>query len=144
MHENPPRLLLAFDFGIKHIGIAVGQSVTGQARPLCVLKARDGVPDWQTIANLLKEWQPDALVVGLPLHMDDSFSLMSAQAQRFARQLEGRFELPVHLHDERLTTFAAKGELLAQARKPSVQQQKVDALAATLLLEGWFAGYAKE
>ena len=69
------RLLLGFDYGTKQIGVAVGQAVTGQARELCVLKAQNGLPDWSQIEALLREWQPDALVVGLPLNMDGSSSI---------------------------------------------------------------------
>ncbi len=107
-----PRLLLGFDYGTKQIGVAVGQAITGQARELCVLKAQNGVPDWQKVEALIKEWQPDAIVVGLPLNMDGTKSEMSERAEKFARRLNGRFNLPVHTHDERLTTFEAKGQRL--------------------------------
>ncbi len=132
-----PRLLLGFDYGTKQIGVAVGQAITGQARELCVLKAQNGVPDWQRVEALLKEWQPDTLVVGLPLNMDGSRSEMSERAEKFARRLHGRFNLPVHTHDERLTTFEAKGQRLAQGQRGGYRERPVDALAAALLLEGW-------
>ncbi len=134
---KPLRLLLAFDYGTRQIGVAVGQAVTGQARELCVLKARDGVPDWAQIGRLLHEWQPDALVVGLPLNMDGTASEMSQRAEKFARRLHGRFGLPVHTHDERLTTFEAKGQ--RQQQGGDYRRHPVDALAAALLLEGWLA-----
>ena len=134
---SEPRLLLGFDYGSKQIGVAVGQAVTGQARELCVLKAQNGVPDWTQIERLLKEWQPDALVVGLPLNMDGTPSEMSARAEKFARRLHGRFQLPVFTHDERLTTFEAKGQRLAQGQRGGYRERPVDALAAALLLEGW-------
>ena len=107
-----PKLLLGFDYGTKQIGVAVGQMVTRHARELCNLKARDGIPNWEQIEALIKEWQPDALVVGLPLHMDGTPSDMCTRAEKFARRLNGRFNLPVHTHDERLTTFEAKGQRL--------------------------------
>ena len=132
-----PRLLLGFDYGTKQIGVAVGQAITGQARELCVLKAQNGVPDWQKVEALIKEWQPDAIVVGLPLNMDGSKSEMSERAEKFARRLNGRFNLPVHTHDERLTTFEAKGQRLAQGQRGGYREHPVDALAAALLLEGW-------
>jgi putative Holliday junction resolvase len=137
------RLLLGFDYGSKQIGLAVGQVITGQARELCVLKAQNGVPDWQRVEALIKEWKPDALVVGLPLNMDGTPSDMSARAERFARQLNGRFNLPVHTHDERLTTFEAKGEQMARGqRSGSYRDNPVDAIAARLLLEGWLEANA--
>ena len=91
-----PQLLLGFDFGTKQIGVAVGQIITQQARELCNLKARDGIPNWEQIEALIKEWQPDALVVGLPLNMDGTPSDMCVRAEKFARRLNGRFNLPVH------------------------------------------------
>lgn len=131
------RLLLGFDYGTRQIGVAVGQMITGQARELCVLKAQNGVPDWQQIEALLKEWQPDALVVGLPLNMDGSPSEMSERAEKFARRLHGRYQLPVHIHDERLTTYEAKGQRLAQGQRGGYRERPVDAIAAALLLQGW-------
>jgi len=142
---KPLRLLLGFDYGSKQIGVAVGQVITGQARELCVLKAQNGVPDWQKVASLIHEWQPDTLIVGLPLNMDGSPSDMSARAEKFARQLNGRFNLPVHTHDERLTTYAAKGELMARGQHHSnYRDNPVDALAAALLLEGWLSAHNEE
>ena len=132
-----PRLLLGFDYGTKQIGVAVGQAITGQARELCVLKAQNGVPDWNKVEALIKEWQPDAIVVGLPLNMDGTPSDMSERAEKFARRLHGRYQLPVHTHDERLTTFEAKGQRLAQGQRGGYRDNPVDALAAALLLEGW-------
>ena len=134
---SAPRLLLGFDYGTKQIGVAVGQAITGQARELCVLKAQNGVPDWDKVEALIKEWQPDAIVVGLPLNMDGTPSEMSERAEKFARRLHGRYQLPVHTHDERLTTFEAKGQRLAQGQRGGYRDNPVDALAAALLLEGW-------
>lgn len=136
---RPLRLLLGFDYGSKQIGVAVGQVITGQARELCILKAQNGVPDWQKVEALLREWQPDAIVVGLPLNMDGSPSEMSERAEKFARRLNGRFNLPVHTHDERLTTYEAKGQRLQQGQSGGYRERPVDALAAALLLEGWLA-----
>ncbi|WP_286976951.1 Holliday junction resolvase RuvX [Pseudomonas sp.] len=138
---KPLRLLLGFDYGTKQIGVAVGQPITGQARELCVLKAQNGVPDWQKVEALIREWQPDAIVVGLPLNMDGSPSDMSERAEKFGRRLNGRFNLPVHTHDERLTTYAAKGERLQQGQNSGYRERPVDALAAALVLEGWIQAH---
>ncbi|SDT04532.1 putative holliday junction resolvase [Halopseudomonas xinjiangensis] len=133
-----PQRLLGFDYGTRQIGVAVGQTLTGSAQPLCVLRARDGVPDWQQIAALVGEWKPDALVVGLPLNMDGTPSAMSARAEKFARRLEGRYQLKVHCVDERLSTFEAKQSLRDSRRTPSsYRDDPVDALAAALLLQTW-------
>ncbi len=99
---------LAFDFGLRRIGVATGQTVTSTATPLGIVDARAGTPRWSQIAELIEEWQPDALVVGLPLNMDDSESDMSRLARNFAEELERRFDLAVHLTDERLSSREAE------------------------------------
>ena len=134
--------VLGFDYGTRQIGVAVGQTLTGSANPLRELRARDGIPDWDQIGALLKEWQPDALIVGLPLNMDGSPSEMSARAEKFARRMHGRFQLPVHCVDERLSTFEAKQTLRDSGRgaPTSYRDNPVDSLAAALLLETWLAG----
>jgi putative holliday junction resolvase len=105
----PPSTVLAFDFGLRNIGVATGQVITRTATELATVRARDGVPDWSAIATLIDEWQPDLLLVGLPLNMDDTKSEMAERAERFARQLARRFERHVELVDERLTSFEARG-----------------------------------
>lgn len=133
-----PGLYLGFDYGTRSLGVAVGQLLTREARPLCNLPARDGTPNWDSIGKLLAEWQPEALVVGMPLNMDGTASDMSQRAQKFANRLHGRFGLPVHTHDERLTTFAAKGERMQRGEySRNFRDDPVDALAASLLLQGW-------
>lgn len=129
--------LLAFDFGTKRIGVAIGNTLTGTARPLVVLPTRDGAPDWEAIARLAREWQPQRLLVGLPLNMDGSDSALTTQARSFARKLAGRLVLPVDLVDERLSSFEARGELLRGGERRG--KAGVDALAATLLVEQWLA-----
>ncbi len=135
-----PRSLLAFDFGTGQIGVAIGQTLTNTANPLTVLKARDGIPSWQQIEQLLLEWQPDQLLVGLPLNMDGSESEFCQRARKFARRLHGRFGISVAMVDERLTTFEAKGHQQAQGKRAtSYRQQPVDDLAAVIILETWLS-----
>lgn len=130
--------VLGFDYGTRQIGVAVGQTVTAQARELTTLKAQNGVPNWEQVAQLLDEWQPDAVVVGLPLNMDGSRSEMCERAEKFARRLEGRFNVTYFMHDERLTTFEAKGQRLqAGDYAKNFRERPVDAIAAALLLQGW-------
>ncbi|WP_407314538.1 Holliday junction resolvase RuvX [Pseudomonas sp. nanlin1] len=137
------RLLLGFDYGTKQIGVAVGQVITGSARELCTLKAQNGAPDWAKVEALIAEWKPDAIVVGLPLNMDGTPSEMSERAEKFARRLNGRFNVPVHTHDERLTTFEAKGERMSRGgQRGSYRDNPVDAIAAKLLLQGWLEAHA--
>jgi len=134
--------VLAFDFGTKRIGVAVGNTLISSARPLTVLPTRDGAPDWEQIGKLVAEWKPARLVVGLPLNMDGSDAEITVMARSFSRKLAGRMVLPVDLVDERLTSFAARGELL---RNPNAHGKPgVDALAATLILESWLSSRAGE
>ena len=119
--------VLAFDFGLRHIGVAVGQPVTRTASPLITLKATNGSPIWSEVGMLVKEWGPTTLVVGLPLNMDDSESEVSALARAFGDKLARRFTLPVEMVDERLTTVAAS----------QVQAKRVHELAAVLIAQTW-------
>jgi len=123
------RTLLGFDFGTKKIGVAVGQEQTGDANPLKTLPAVNSAPDWAAISKLIEQWQPDALVLGLPVHMDGTEQPLTQAARRFGRQLEGRYQLPVHLADERLTTV--------EARQSHSKRGDVDAVAAQIILQTW-------
>jgi putative Holliday junction resolvase len=127
--------LLAFDYGEKHIGVAVGQTLTATANPLESLRVTGARPDWMAISRIIETWQPDALVVGLPLNMDGSEQSLTARARRFANQLHGRYRLPVHLADERLTTREARDRLASQGRAGDQDHP----VAAQIILEGWFA-----
>ena len=129
------RVLLGFDFGSRRIGIAVGQELTGTARELVTLNNRNGAPDWEAITRLLGQWQPDALVVGLPLNLDGSEHEVSRLAKRFGNRLRGRYNLPVFFIDERLSSAEAE-HLLAGQRH---DKGDVDKLAARLILESWLA-----
>lgn len=130
--------LLAFDYGLKNIGVAYGQSITGTATELPPVPARDGIPNWEQLGKLLKEWQPQLLLVGLPLNMDDSESELSQRSRKFANRLHGRFGLPVELFDERLTTRLAKEEARERGHRGNYATAPVDSIAARLLLESWF------
>lgn len=132
------RTLIGFDFGTKSIGVAIGQEITRTARPLTALKALDGVPDWQKVEKLLAEWQPDLIVVGLPLNMDGSEQPLTARARKFANRLHGRFGRPVALHDERLSTVEARADLFARGGFRALDKGQVDAASAVIILESWF------
>ena len=125
--------LLGFDYGSRKIGVAVGQTVTGTANALeTLLPVRHG-PDWERIRQLIEEWKPEALVVGLPLDLDDAETDATQPALRFSRQLEGRFRLKVHLADERFTSFEARDRLGHKVKSI----ERYDAEAAKLILETW-------
>lgn len=130
--------VIAFDFGTNSIGCAVGQSITGTAQGLSSFKARDGIPKWEDIGKLLQEWKPDILVVGLPLNMDGTEQPLTQRARKFANRLNGRFNLPVELQDERLTTVEAKAEIFSRGGYKALKKDKVDSISACLILESWF------
>lgn len=133
---------LGFDFGLRRIGVAAGQSVTGSASPVTLVAARDGHPDWAAIDAAVAEWRPDALVVGVPVLLDGTEQAVTHAARRFVRRLRGRYGLPVHEADERLSSAAAAG-VLADARQSGGRRRTrkgdVDRIAATLILERWLA-----
>ncbi|MBL6734538.1 MAG: Holliday junction resolvase RuvX [Shewanellaceae bacterium] len=131
--------ILGFDFGTKYIGIAIGQTITSSASPLCSIRAQDGIPNWDTIEQLITTWQPDLLVVGLPLNMDGSEQPLTARARKFAQRLHGRFGLPFVLQDERLTTADAKATLFAQGGYKALKKEQIDALSAVFILENYLA-----
>lgn len=135
--------VMAFDYGLKNIGVAYGQSLTGTANELKPIPARDGVPSWEQVQQLIKEWQPQHLLVGLPLNMDDSESELCARARKFANRLNGRFGLPVSLYDERLSTRMAKEEARERGHHGHYASAPIDSIAARLILEGWFSNSAR-
>jgi putative Holliday junction resolvase len=130
-----PSVLLAFDYGTRRIGVAVGETVTRSARPLATVPVRGSRPDWGTVTRIIEDWRPTRLVVGLPIDLDGSEQEASRGARRFGRQLEGRYRLPVDLIDERLTTRVARQQLSEAGRG----RDPADPVAAQLILEGWFS-----
>jgi len=130
--------LLAFDFGTKSIGVAIGQRITGTARPLSALKAQDGTPDWKLIEKLLKEWQPESVIVGLPLNMDGTEQPLTARARNFANKVHGRFGVQVTLHDERLSTVEARAGLFERGGFRALDKGSVDSASAVIILESYF------
>jgi putative Holliday junction resolvase len=131
---------MAFDFGLRQIGVAMGNCLLGTTTSLPVLKAKAGVPDWHLVQNLIEEWRPDLLVVGEPLNMDGSASELSVLADKFARRLHGRLGLKVEMVDERLSSFEAKSVSREQGHRGDYKRQPVDSLAAELILRTWLAG----
>ena len=123
--------VLGFDFGLKHIGVAIGQTITLQAKPLTTLRAKEGIPNWDEIHLLLKNWRPQFLLVGYPLNMDDSENEMCQRAKKFANRLHGRFGLPVEMIDERLTSWEAKQNLA------DAYSLKGHSEAAALIVQQW-------
>ena len=121
-------IIMGFDFGMKRIGVAVGQKVTQTASGLTVVQACDGIPRWEQLDKLILDWQPEKFIVGLPLNMDGSKSEMSQKANKFSRRLSSRYDIPSEMFDERLTSFEARGH---------EEKTHIDAIAARLILESW-------
>ncbi len=125
--------LLGFDYGRRRIGVAVGQRLTRSATPLTTVRARDGKPDWPSVTHLIEEWKPGALVVGIPYHMDGTEQDMTHAAKKFCRQLEGRYRLPVHQAEERLSSWVVESRLSAREQANT----DIDAMSAQVILQDW-------
>ncbi|AKZ66016.1 Holliday junction resolvase RuvX [Candidatus Palibaumannia cicadellinicola] len=129
--------IIAFDFGTKSIGIAIGQRITCTAQPLTAFKANDGVPNWLQIKKIINNWQPDIIIVGLPLNMDNSEQPLTNKARKFANLLQDIFDIKVVLHDERLSTVEARYELFANGGYRALKKSKIDSKSAVIILESW-------
>jgi putative Holliday junction resolvase len=136
--------VLAFDFGLKRIGVAVGNLVSRTAEPLATLPASDGEPDWNAVKRLITDWQPGLLVVGVPYNMDGSPGVLAQRAIAFAAALGSRHELEVATVDERLSSREAEEALRRQRRQGSlgrrIRREDVDREAARVLLRQWLDG----
>lgn len=131
---------LGFDYGTKRIGIAVGNTVSVSATALDTIQVRNGQPDWGHISRLIAEWQPDALIVGWPIQMDNSDNPVTPRARRFGNQLDGRYNLPVHHVDERLSTHMALSEIREAGYNSRRSSGLVDSYAAREILQTFLNG----
>jgi putative holliday junction resolvase len=142
-----PHIVLAFDFGLKRIGIASGDSLTASASPRAAAAVTGSGPDWSAIEREIRALQPHLLVVGAPYNVDGSANAMSDAASGFATELERRFRLPVKRVDERYSSLQAnavlKDKRASGARKRRVRREDIDSAAAAVILERWFAGEAE-
>jgi putative Holliday junction resolvase len=128
-------ILLGFDFGMRYIGVSVGQTITKTARSLTTLTTHQDQPPWKEIDLLIQQWAPNALVVGLPIDMKEQETFITVAARDFATQLQQRFKLPVHLIDEKLSSREARAMLVEQGIK--LDKENVDKMAAQLILQSW-------
>lgn len=131
---------LAFDYGTQRIGVAFGQSLTGTARAIKVIKAKDGIPNWQDIEGLIAEWKPDIFVVGLPYNLDGSESELSVRATKFGNRLHGRFGKLCFGMDERLSSKEAI-EMVTSENGYGKKKAAIDDIAAQIILQNWFNEY---
>ena len=129
---------LAFDFGTRRIGLAVGNSITGQGEALAPICADQDDVRFTLIAAQIKEWAPDQLVVGLPCHPDGAEHAMTVKARRFGNQLQGRFGLPLAWVDERYTSAVLENDPKFQQKQASKQTFSLDSESARLILEQYF------
>lgn len=134
--------VVAFDFGTRRIGVAVGEPETGLAHPLTEIAGEEAEPRFAAIGRIIAEWKPRRLVVGLPLAADGTGHDLTRRAQRFARQLEGRFGLPVSLVDERYTSVEAEAGLREAGARKALREKRIDAAAAQLILQQYFHDHA--
>jgi len=128
---------LGFDFGLKHLGIAIAQTITRQANPLTTLRAKQGVPDWQALDKLVQTWAPQGLVVSIPLNMDGTEQPITAKARHFAARVKARYKLPIFEADERLTTREAKQALFEKGGFKALKKSDIDKHSAALILQHW-------
>ena len=135
---------LGFDFGMKKIGVAVGQTTTATASPLQTIRSIQQNPNWELISQLIREWQPIGLVVGISRQQDGTDNLVTPRMLKFCRQLEGRYNLPVYQQDETLSTFEAKQLLFDDIHVNATKLWAVqDQLAAQLILQTWLNNHSK-
>jgi putative holliday junction resolvase len=130
--------VMAFDFGEKRIGVATGETMLKVAHPLTTINGEENEIKFTQIAQLVQEWRPALLVVGLPLHMDGESHLLTQLSKKFAQRLEGRFNLPVIMVDERLSSAEASQQLNAAGIKGIKQKAMLDAVAAQTILQSYF------
>lgn len=138
--EDTSAQYLGFDFGLRRIGVAVGQRITATAQPVQTLLAHDGVPDWAAVRTLIDTWRPAALIVGLPLQLDGSEQEISQRARAFGKALNKQYQRPVHYFDERFSSRDAQARFVEQ-RKAGTKRRRdaaaLDAVAAAIILENW-------
>jgi len=135
---NAPQMIMAFDFGTQKMGMAVGQSLIESANPLALFPMKDGIPNWDDLLKIVKQYQPTLFLVGLPLNMDDTESELSTRARKFARRLRHQTNIETLMVDERLTTREARDELDHYQAQGRGKKLSADSIAAALFIESWY------
>ena len=138
MIKNTSRIVFAFDFGLKHMGLAIGQEVTQTANTLYSLKAKNGKPDWNDLDKIVWEWEPKLFVLGNPLNMDGSKSKIKEHSDRFSNLIRKRYKVPVELLDERLTSKEAISRMKLKEIISNKKDVNRHSLSAKIILESWF------
>ncbi|VAW49446.1 Putative pre-16S rRNA nuclease Yqg [hydrothermal vent metagenome] len=132
--KAPSGVVIGFDFGLRRIGVAVGQTITQTATPEAIVNSKDGKPDWEHISRLFEAWQPVAIVVGLPMRLDGSEQALTQPARKFGQRLSGRYHCPIFYMEEQLSSIAAESRQLKQTH--------IDDHAAQIILENWLQANA--
>ncbi|BCU63448.1 YqgF family RNAse H domain-containing protein [Acinetobacter bouvetii DSM 14964 = CIP 107468] len=135
---NTPNMIMAFDFGTQKMGMAVGQSMIESANPLALFPMKDGIPNWDELLKIIRQYQPNLFLVGLPLNMDDTESELSVRSRKFARRLRHQTNIETLMVDERLTTREARGELEHYQAQGRGKKLAADSIAAALFIESWY------
>lgn len=135
---SQPHMIMAFDFGTQKMGMAVGQSLIESANPLALFPMKDGIPNWDALLKIVKQYQPSLFLIGLPLNMDDSESELSARSRKFARRLRHQTNIETLMVDERLTTREARDELDQYQSQGRGKKLAADSIAAALFIESWY------
>ena len=138
MPESAAHLIMAFDFGTQKMGMAVGQSLIESANPLALFPMKDGIPNWDALLKIIKQYQPTLFLVGLPLNMDDTESELSARSRKFARRLRHQTNIETLMVDERLTTREARDELDQYQSQGRGKKLAADSIVAALFIESWY------
>ena len=130
-------VVLSFDYGLRNIGIAIGQSITKSASTFYAIKAKEGVPDWIKLDSIIDEWEPSLFIVGDPFNMDGTKSEFQKKIAKFSAELKKRYEIELHMIDERLTSKEAKERIKDKADgiKDSANKHSI---SAQIILEDWF------
>ncbi len=137
MNISSVRSVIGFDFGLKRIGLATGQSITGTASPLVTLQAVNHSPDWNGIEAQIRQWNPDALIVGIPYLLDGGETDITRAARNFSRELKRRFKLPVYTVDESLSSFEAEHQLKQDIKIAKHNKHEIDKMAAAIIVQSW-------
>jgi putative Holliday junction resolvase len=138
--NNPPRVIMAFDFGLRNIGLAIGQEITRTAHTFYSVKAENGTPRWMVLDEIVNEWEPQLFVVGDPLNMDGSISKIKEKSDNFARKISSRYSIGYELMDERLSTKEATERLKKSGAEFKESMADKHSLSAQVILEDWFRG----
>lgn len=138
---STPETFLAFDFGSKTIGIATGETLTQSATPLSTIQVKNNTIPWETILNIIQDWQPTACIVGWPVGADQTPLAISGRAQHFAKNLHKQSKLTIYLEDEHLSTKEAKQRLHQRYGTKALHQTRIDDMAACVILESFLASY---